>query len=348
MAVFRLHRRLRLPSGMRLVHLILGAWTGLILVFLYIPILVLVVSSFNDAPPRDASRDQRLLENLPAVTTLADPVPRRQWLNNEWSGATFKWYQVLWYGSLRELRAAVGEGERFWQRGSRRLLDWLGADVARERLAKIDARVRDSVGPIINAMFNSLLIAAVATVAATTLGTTAAWLLYRFRYPLSRAINTLVAVPMIVPEIILGISLLILFATINFSTGFATVILSHITFCFPYVMITVQARLAGLDPALEEAALDLGATPLVAFWKVIVPYLFPAIISGALMAFTLSMDDFVVTFFTYSARAETFPIRVYSSVRYPNPLIMSVSTLLIVATAVLVIGSEILKKRSAV
>jgi spermidine/putrescine transport system permease protein len=138
-----------------------------------------------------------------------------------------------------------------------------------------------------------------------------------------------------------------LFATIDWGTGYLTVMVSHITFCFPYVMITVQARLAGLDPSLEEAAQDLGATPFVAFWKVIVPFLFPAIVSGALMAFTLSMDDFVVTFFTYSARAETFPIRVYNAVRFPNPLIMAVSTLLVVLTAVMVIAAEIIKRRTA-
>lgn len=332
---------------MQLVNLFLGSWTSLVLIFLYIPIIVLVVCSFNDSAPRNPERDAAVLATQPAFTTLADTVPRKTWLNNEWEGATWKWYQVLWYGSLRELKDGVGTGEQWYRRWSRGALDWLGAAEARTKLARIDSKIRDSVGPIIGAMFNSLLIASISTVAATILGTAAAWLLFRFKYPVSRVLNTLVAVPMIVPEIIMGISLLILFSTINWSTGFATVIVAHITFCFPYVMITVQARLAGLDPALEEAAMDLGATPLVAFWKVIVPYLVPAIVSGALMAFTLSMDDFVVTYFTYSARAETFPIKVYGSVKVPNPLIMSVSTLLIAITAVLVVVSELLKRRNA-
>jgi spermidine/putrescine transport system permease protein len=334
---------------MRLVNLLLGSWTVLVLLFLYLPIAILVASSFNDAPPRLSARTTTdtatTAPPAPWLTTLADTTPRRQWLNNDWEGLTLRWYQVLWYGSLRELDEALGPGEQWYRRLPRGVLNALGAQEASNRVRAIESRVRDSVGPIVRAMFNSLIVAVVATTVATLLGTMAAWLLFRFRYPVSRALNTLVAVPMIVPEIILGISLLILFATIDWSTGFSTVIVAHITFCFPYVMITVQARLAGLDPSLEEAALDLGATPLRAFWMVIVPYLMPAIVSGALMAFTLSMDDFVVTWFTYSARAETFPIRVYGSVRYPNPLIMAVSTLLIAVTAVLVVVSELIKRR---
>ncbi len=332
---------------MKLVNLLLGSWTAVVLLFLYIPIVILAVSSFNDAQPRDEKRDAERIANSPAFTTLDDKVVRRQWFNNEWGGATFKWYQVLWYGGLRELKDGVGTGESWYQRWPRRTLDTLGAADAKQKLSAIEPRVRDSVGPIVGAMFNSLLIASVSTFFATIIGTVTAWLLFRYNYPVSRFLNTLVAVPMIVPEIIMGISLLILFATINWPTGYLTVMVSHITFCFPYVMITVQARLAGLDPSLEEAAQDLGATPLVAFWKVIVPFLLPAIVSGALMAFTLSMDDFVVTFFTYSARAETFPIRVYNAVKFPNPLIMSVSTLLVVLTAVMVIAAELVKRRNA-
>ena len=106
---------------------------------------------------------------------------------------------------------------------------------------------------------------------------------------------------MIVPEVILGVSLLILFVTIGLQLGYTTIIISHVTFCFPFVMAAVQARLAGLDPSLEEAALDLGATPFQAFTKVLVPYLMPAIVSGALMSFTLSLDELIVTYFTASA-----------------------------------------------
>lgn len=347
---------------MRLVNVSLGLWTVLILLFLYGPILVLAVSSFNGSVS-----------------------------GSKWEGATTTWYRTLWYGSLSELREMTGTGEGWLARPARASLDVIGAGKADEKLLEIRAQLRadpktradasritTSVGPIIRSMFNSLFIAGISTVVATVLGTVAAWLLFRFRYPVSRALNTLVAVPMIVPEIIMGISLLILFTILlpwvgpmmrslaeglegggalfrwlapvfrDFSgLGFTTVVIAHITFCFPYVMITIQARLSGLDPSLEEAAMDLGATPLVAFRKVIVPYLFPAILSGALMAFTLSMDDFVVTYFTYSPRAETFPIRVYSSVKVPNPLISAVSTALVTFTALMVVASELLKRRNA-
>lgn len=309
---------------MRFVTWVLGVWTLIVLGFLYGPILVLGVSSFN-----------------------------RSITNSTWDGATGQWYRVLWYGSLLVLKEKVGDGPAAPARWTRAALDAAGGAVAAERIDAVRqtlpptyrSRITGSVGQIVNAMFNSLLIAGIVTAAATALGTAAAWLLHRFDYPLSRMLNTLVAVPMIVPEIILGISLLILFASLDVGLGFTTVIVAHITFCFPYVMLTVQARLAGLDPALEEAAMDLGATPLAAFWRVIVPYLLPAIVSGALMAFTLSMDDFIVTYFTYSARAKTFPIEVYGSVRFPNPLISTVSTLLVALTATLVVVSELIKRR---
>lgn len=296
---------------MKLVNLALAGWTILVLLFLYGPIAVLATNSINKSVS-----------------------------GSEWKGATTLWYQVLWHGSVLEIKKQF-----FGGRGAESSEQALAT--IRNDLPRSDRRITSSAGPIIKSMFNSLLVAFVATAAATVLGTVAAWMLFRFNYPLSRALNTLIAVPMIVPEIIMGISLLILFATINWGLGFSTVIIGHITFCFPYVMITVQARLAGLDPSLEEAAMDLGATPLVAFWKVIVPYLFPAIISGALMAFTLSMDDFVVTYFTRGPDTDTFPLRVYGSVRVPNPLVSTVSTVLVLMTVVLVVSSELLKRRNA-
>jgi spermidine/putrescine transport system permease protein len=171
--------------------------------------------------------------------------------------------------------------------------------------------------------------------------------LHRYRFRFSRAIQTLVAIPMVMPEILMGISLLILFATIRFDLGFTSVIIGHVTFSFPFVLVAVQARLQGLDPAMEEAALDLGATPFKAFWLVIVPALRPAIIAGALMAFTLSMDELIVTFFIRSASAVTLPIQVYGLARVGlNPMLNALSALFIVATVAFVIFSEYLKKLS--
>ena len=199
--------------------------------------------------------------------------------------------------------------------------------------------------PLLRAAKNSLIIASLTTVLAVVLGTVGAWLLHRYRYRAARGIQTLVAIPMVMPEILMGISLLIFFATVGLSLGFTTVIVGHVTFCFPFVLVAVQARLKGLDPALEEAALDLGATPLRAFWLVIVPCLRPAIVAGALMAFTLSLDELIVTFFTTSAASATLPIRVFGMAKVGlNPMLNALSAIFIVATVAFVFFSDYLKK----
>jgi spermidine/putrescine transport system permease protein len=194
---------------------------------------------------------------------------------------------------------------------------------------------------------NSLIVAVFSTAISVALGTAGAWLLHRYRYRASGLIETLVFLPMIVPEVILGVSLLILFATIGVQLGYTTIVISHVTFCFPFVMAAVQARLAGLDPSLEEAALDLGATPLRAFRKVLVPYLMPAIVSGALMAFTLSLDDLIVTYFTASARTHTLPIVIFGRVKKGlDPSLNAISTLLIGVTVLALFVTEALRRRN--
>lgn len=260
-----------LPSGLKLLNWFLKGWTALVFAFLYVPIVVLVVFSFN------SSR-----------------------LNIVWEGFTFQWYQRLFENT-----------------------------------------------PLMRAAKNSLLIASATTLLSVVLGTLGAWLLHRYRFRFSRAIQTLVAIPMVMPEILLGISLLVLFVTLGLKLGFTSVIIGHVTFSFPFVLVAVQARLQGLDPALEEAALDLGATPLKAFWLVIVPCLRPAIIAGGLMAFTLSLDELIVTFFLGSAASETLPVQVYGLARKGlNPMLNALSAIFIVATVAFVIFSEYLKKLS--
>jgi spermidine/putrescine transport system permease protein len=202
--------------------------------------------------------------------------------------------------------------------------------------------------PILRTLGNSLVIAAAATVLAVVIGTTGAWLLHRFRYRGARAIQTLICVPMIMPEIVMGVSLLILFRVVSLELGFASVILAHATFCFPFVLVAVQARLQGLDPALEEAALDLGATPLRAFWLVIVPCLRPAVISGALMAFTLSMDELIISFFTVSPASRTLPLQVFGMAKVGlNPMLNALSAIFVVTTVAFVLFTEHLKRLAA-
>ena len=203
-------------------------------------------------------------------------------------------------------------------------------------------------GPLKQAALNSLIVALVTTAVSVALGTGGAWLLHRHRFPGARLIETLVAVPMVMPEILLGISLLVLFATAGVDLGFTTVIIGHVTFSFPFVLVAVQARLRGMDPALEEAALDLGATPWRAFRLVILPYLRPAIAAGGLMAFTLSWDELIVTFFTADAASATLPLRIFGLAKVGlNPMINALSALFVLATAAFVVFSARLRRDSA-
>lgn len=199
--------------------------------------------------------------------------------------------------------------------------------------------------PLMRAAYNSFVIAGATTVLSVVLGTLGAWLLHRYRYRGARAVQTLFTIPMVVPEVLMGISLLILFTAVDLALGFTTVIVAHVTFCFPFVLVAVQARLHDLDPALEEAALDLGATPLQAFWLVILPSLRPAIIAGALMAFTLSLDELIVTFFTTSASSATLPVRVFGMAKVGlNPMLNALSALFVVVTVTVVVFSHYLRR----
>ena len=146
-----------------------------------------------------------------------------------------------------------------------------------------------------------------------------------------RLVQTLIFIPMIIPEVIMGVSLLILFVVIHLELGYTTIIISHVTFCFPFVMVAVQARLAGLDPALEEAAMDLGATPAGAFrTRAGAATSMPAIISGALMSFTLSLDELIVTYFTASAGTRTLPLEIFGRIKKGlDPTLNAISTVFI-------------------
>jgi len=200
---------------------------------------------------------------------------------------------------------------------------------------------------LVRALKNSLIVAVATTALSLLLGTTGAWLLYRYRYRAASLLETLAFLPMIVPEVILGVSLLILFVTIGLQLGYTTIVISHVTFCFPFVMAAVQARLAGLDPALEEAALDLGATPLQAFTKVLIPYLMPAIVSGGLMSFTLSLDELIVTYFTASAGTRTLPLEIFGRVKKGlDPSLNAISTVFIVFTVFALLATEVVRRRN--
>ncbi|PIG95518.1 spermidine/putrescine ABC transporter permease PotC [Gloeocapsopsis sp. IPPAS B-1203] len=250
--------------------------------FIYLPILILVIYSFN------TSR-----------------------FNAVWRGFTLDWYRGL-----------------------------LQAD------SQLTANVTDT--RIWDALQNSLLVAVISTLLATILGTAIALALERFRFPGRVIIDSLLFLPIVIPEITMGISLLVFFSLVfrlieNFigirlNFGLPTMIVGHVSFNISFVAITVRARLAELDPALEEAALDLGANEWKVLSKVILPLIAPAIFSGALLAFTLSLDDFVVTFFTAGVGATTLPLFVYGMIKFSvTPAINAISSLMLLASLVLII-----------
>jgi spermidine/putrescine transport system permease protein len=188
---------------------------------------------------------------------------------------------------------------------------------------------------MLTAAWNSLIIGLTAAAVSTVLGTMAGFAMYRYRL---RVLPVLVVAPIAIPEILMGVSLLIFFVMINLTLGLVSIILAHIAFCIGFVAIVVRARLAGMDESLVEAARDLGASPVQAFLRITLPLITPGVAAGALMAFTLSIDDFVITFFTAGAEASTLPLRIYTMVKITvTPEVNAVSTLLMLVTLVLIV-----------
>ncbi len=202
---------------------------------------------------------------------------------------------------------------------------------------------------LMEAAWVTLRIAAVSSVLATVLGTLAALALVRWGRFRGRTLFTgMVYAPMVMPEVITGLSLLLFFVAIGLDRGFWTVTLAHTTLTMCFVTVVVQARLVGFDRSLEEAAMDLGATPVRTFASVTLPLISPAIAAGFLLAFTLSLDDLVIASFTSGPGATTLPMRIYSQVRLGvTPEINAASTLLIGIVALGVTTATLISKRSA-
>jgi spermidine/putrescine transport system permease protein len=241
-------------------------WVGSVLLFLYAPLLVLMIFSFNDSKR-----------------------------NVVWRGFTTKYYEK--------------------------------------------AMANDS---LVEAMVNSLTIAAFATVVSLALGAVAAVMLWRFRFPLKGVVDGTISLPIIVPEICLGVAFLMFFAAVDWPNNLiwplnlGAITIAHITFCFPFVTMVVRSRLASFNRELEEAAKDLGASEWAVFRDVLIPHMKPGLVAGALLAFTLSLDDFVITYFTSGPDTVTFPVKVYSMVRFSlTPEVNAASTILIILTVAL-------------
>lgn len=258
---------LRGLSRFNLASLALG------LAFLYLPIVILVIYSFNDS----------------RLVTV-------------WGGWSLRWYRALLEDSAMLEAAGV-----------------------------------------------SLRIALLSATAATILGTLAALALVRAgHFPARLPFSAMIYAPLVLPEVIIGLSLLLLFVALDFDRGFWTTTLAHTTLTLCFVTVIVQSRLLSFDWSLEEAAMDLGCPPLRAFLTVTLPLILPAIASGWMLAFTLSLDDFVIASFTTGPGATTLPIRIYSEVRLGvKPEINAISTIMIAVVALIVVIASLLSKRNA-
>src|SRR4030065_2005228 len=228
--------------------------------FIYAPILILIIFSFNT-----------------------------QKLNIRWEGFTLHWYEVLFN----------------------------------------DAR-------IFLATRNTIIIAVISTLIATIIGTMAALAMHRYRFPFYNTSETVMYIPIVIPEVVMGISLLVFFVMIKFTLGLTTITLSHIAFNVPFVALVVRARLHGYDKSIDEAAMDLGANEITTFRRVTLPTIMPGVLAGAMLAFTLSLDDYVITHFTPGPGSTTLPLRVFSMVRFAvTPEVNALSTLWVLTIFIL-------------
>ncbi|MDZ7315654.1 MAG: ABC transporter permease subunit [candidate division KSB1 bacterium] len=236
-----------------------------VLVFFYLPILILVLNSFNAAR-----------------------------FGGNWKGFTFKWYVQLFHH------------DEIWR-----------------------------------ALQNTLIVAVSATLVSMVLGTLAALALHRYHTRLQRLHLTLIYTPLVFPDILMGMSLLLFFIALGVKLGLVTIFLAHVTFCISYVAMVVLSRLQDFDYQMIEAAQDLGADAWQAARRVMLPLLAPGIAAGGLLAFTLSIDDFVISFFVAGAGSTTLPIRIYSMIKHGSPAIINaLSTLMLIFTFSLILISQ--------
>ena len=250
----------------------LRAWSAGVYAFLFIPIITVVLFSFN------ASR-----------------------LVDVWSGFSLKWYGTAWTDPS-----------------------------------------------ILDALKTSLIVALVNALLAICFGTLAAIGLQRVGHRLRGVFETLVYGTIVTPEIIIAIASLLFFVTINIDLGIPTIIVTHVVYNTSIVALIVRARLAGMDRTLEEAAQDLGATPIRTIWRITIPLLYPAILAGGLLAFTFSFDDFVLTFFVSGATSTTLPLKIFSMLRFGvSPVINAIATVMLIVTLASIFTASLLVRRNS-
>ena len=193
---------------------------------------------------------------------------------------------------------------------------------------------------LIEAFGNTMIIAIVSTILATIIGSLGAIGMYKYKFKGKSIIDGLLYVPVVIPEIVLGISLLTIFSKVNIPRGMLTLILSHVTFCVPFVIFNVKTRLTRYDNSIEEASMDLGANRLVTFFNITLPVLAPGIFGGALLAFTLSIDDVIISYFVYN-KTKTYKLKVMESVKSGvAPDVNALSTIILIGTILFVVLTQ--------
>jgi spermidine/putrescine transport system permease protein len=198
----------------------------------------------------------------------------------------------------------------------------------------------------LGAALNSLTVSIVAACAATTIGTLAAVALHRYQFTGKALLSSMVFVAMLTPEIVMAIALLIVFIGLGINLGFTSLVIAHITFCLPFVIVAVYSRLRDFDMRMLNAAKDLGASEMRTFWEIILPLIFPAVMAGWLLSFTLSLDDVIVSAFVTGPSYDILPLKVYSMVKVGvSPEVNAISTLLLVISLALVVIAQLLMKK---
>ena len=263
-----------LKNGVYKLKTLSKVYMGLVLMFLYVPIFVLIVFSFNETKSRSV-----------------------------FSGFTLDWYAKLFRNEV-----------------------------------------------IISSLMNTIIIAVIASIAATLLGTLAAIGINSMRKVPKAIVMNITNMPIVNPEIVTGVSLMLLFvffaARMNLEFGFMTLVIAHITFDVPYVILNVMPKFRQMDPNLFEAAQDLGCSPFTALRKVILPEIMPGVVSGFLMSFTFSLDDFVISYFTSGSTSQTLPITIYSMTRRKiSPEINALSTLIFVVVVIVLVVKHIIETK---
>lgn len=274
-------------QGNSMLKRILSTYSLLFFVFLYAPVILIVVYSFN----------------ANSVNIM------------NWAGASLDWYRIM-FGMQTEMQMP-------------------------------DTYI-DSTGQLLNALKNSLVVASSATVISTVLGTMVALALARFRFKLQPFYKMLMHVPMVMPDIVLGIALLIFFIGSGLALGSTTIVIGHCTFLISYVFIVVSSRLAGMDPLLESASADLGANEWQTFKRVTLPLILPGVIGGALLSFIISIDDVVITYFISGTDSTTLPVYILSMIRKGiKPEINAIATLMLLFSLVIAYAGIYFKSKKS-